>query len=77
MRYQAEINHIEPKKILHFKVIHDAGGFVKISLGGVTYGTPGETLNEVGLELLVHRIESLLDDYDLDGVDLVLVNIKF
>ena len=43
----------------------------------MTYGTPGETLNEVGLELLVHRIESLMNDYDLDGVDLVLVNNKF
>jgi len=54
------------------KVIHDAGGFVKISFGGVTYGTPGESLDEVELELLVHRIVNLLDDFDLDGVDLVL-----
>ena len=58
------------------KDIHDAGGYVKISFGGVTYGTPGETLDEAGLDLLVQRIVNLIADYDLDGVDLTLVSLS-
>ena len=49
---------------------------LKISFGGVTYGTPGETLDEAGLDLLVQRIVNLIADYDLDGVDLTLVSLS-
>ena len=42
----------------------------------MTYGTPGETLDEAGLDLLVQRIVNLIAEYNLDGVDITLVSLS-
>jgi len=57
------------------KKIQDAGGYVKLAIGGDTYGNTGTGLNNEFMEIyrFTSRIEKVVQDYGLDGIDLVQV----
>ena len=53
--------------------IHAKGGYVKLALGGETYGNPGDHLTLNDINRLASRVQRVVEKYDLDGVDLVHV----
>jgi len=64
----------DPAKLLNgVKTIHEAGGYVKIAIGGEVFDNPGEHINFQDVDKLVNRLVRLVYDYNLDGVDLTTV----
>jgi len=55
------------------KAIHEAAGYVKLAIGGDTYGNPGQGLALNDVTKFVERISKVVEDYELDGVDLTQV----
>jgi len=53
--------------------IHKSGGYVKLAVGGETYGNPGTGLSLADIRKFVARIKSVVSLFDLDGVDLTQV----
>jgi len=60
---------------LHYAVdkIHASGGFVKLAIGGETYGNPGSGLKLSDVRSFCYRISNVVKKYNLDGVDLTQV----
>jgi len=55
------------------EAVHAAGGFVKLAIGGETYGNTGNGLLMTDIPAFVERIGTVMDEFQLDGVDLTQV----